>query len=66
MFYRERDASKVALVALVAHLVARGYELIDVQMTTDHTRRMGATNIHRSVYLRRLRHAITRQHVRFL
>src|SRR5687767_10123708 len=31
MFHRERDASKVALVALVGRLVERGYELLDAQ-----------------------------------
>jgi leucyl/phenylalanyl-tRNA--protein transferase len=65
MFYRVSDASKVALVALVERLRARGYELFDVQMRTDHTARMGATDIPRDEYLRRLREAVKKSDVRF-
>ncbi len=53
-FYRVRDASKVALVHLVGHLVSRGYRLLDIQQLTDHTERFGATEIPRDDYLRRL------------
>jgi leucyl/phenylalanyl-tRNA--protein transferase len=66
MFHRVSDASKVALVALVERLRLRGYELLDVQMRTDHTARMGATDISRSVYLRRLREAVRKTAVRFV
>jgi leucyl/phenylalanyl-tRNA--protein transferase len=58
MFYRQRDASKVALVHLVAHLRARGYQLLDVQQWTPHTGRLGAVEIPRIEYLRRLARAI--------
>jgi leucyl/phenylalanyl-tRNA--protein transferase len=58
MFYRIRDASKVALVYLVSHLRSRGYVLLDVQQWTPHTGRMGATEIPRLEYLRRLARAI--------
>lgn len=54
MFYAERDASKVALVHLVAHLRARGYRLLDVQQWTPHTGRLGVVEIPRIEYLRRL------------
>lgn len=54
MFYRERDASKVALVRLVAHLNSRGYQLLDVQQWTPHTGRLGAVEISRAKYLERL------------
>ncbi|MCI0332030.1 MAG: leucyl/phenylalanyl-tRNA--protein transferase [Planctomycetes bacterium] len=54
MFYRERDASKIALAHLVAHLRTRGYKLFDVQQWTPHTARMGAIQIPRIEYLRRL------------
>jgi leucyl/phenylalanyl-tRNA--protein transferase len=54
MFYIERDASKVALVQLVAHLRARGYQLLDIQQWTPHTGSLGAVEIPRSEYLRRL------------
>jgi leucyl/phenylalanyl-tRNA--protein transferase len=65
MFHRVTDASKVALVALVGRLRERGYELFDVQMRTDHTTRMGATEIPRAEYLKRLRAAVAKTDVRF-
>ncbi len=65
MFHRKTDASKVALAALVERLRKRGYTLLDVQMTTDHTERMGAKNISRAEYLERLKEAVTRSSVRF-
>ncbi len=54
MFYRVRDASKVAVVYLLAHLRARGYQFCDIQQWTPHTGRFGAIMIPRSDYLRRL------------
>jgi leucyl/phenylalanyl-tRNA--protein transferase len=54
MFYRVRDASKVALVHLVGHLRARRYRLFDIQQWTPHTGSLGATEIPRREYLRRL------------
>jgi leucyl/phenylalanyl-tRNA--protein transferase len=65
MFYRESDASKVALAALVTRLKDRGFSLLDVQMKTPHTERMGATNISRREYLRRLRAAVAMGEVSF-
>ncbi len=59
MFYRVTDASKVALVHLVRHLRARGYQLLDIQQLTPHTERMGAIEIPRSEYLARLAAAQT-------
>jgi Leu/Phe-tRNA-protein transferase len=38
----------------VAHLRARGYQLLDIQQWTPHTGRMGAEEISRREYLRRL------------
>jgi leucyl/phenylalanyl-tRNA--protein transferase len=58
MFSRERDASKVCLVALVERLCSRGYLLHDTQMVTPHMASMGATYISRREYLRRLDRAI--------
>ncbi len=58
MFYRVRDASKVAVVHLVAHLKARGYGLLDIQQWTPHTGRLGAIMIPRSDFLRRLAKAV--------
>jgi leucyl/phenylalanyl-tRNA--protein transferase len=54
MFHRVRDASKVALVHLVHHLRARGYTLFDIQQCTTHTASLGAIEIARDDYLRRL------------
>src|ERR1700741_5288524 len=50
MFHRARDASKVALVHLVARLVAGGYRLLDAQFMTEHLRSFGATEVSRPVY----------------
>lgn len=61
MFYRVSDGSKVALAALVRRLIERGFVLLDVQMVTEHTGRMGAAEIPRREYLRRLRRAIALQ-----
>ena len=55
MFYRVRDASKIALAALDAHLRRRGYVLWDIQQLTPHTESLGAIEIPRTEYLRRLR-----------
>ena len=65
MFHAVTDASKVALVALVERLRTRGYVLFDVQMTTDHTSRMGAVEVPRAEYLRRLREAVRLTEVTF-
>lgn len=58
MFHRETDASKVALVALVERLRARGYALLDTQWTTAHLEQFGAVEIPRREYLRRLERAL--------
>jgi leucyl/phenylalanyl-tRNA---protein transferase len=58
MFTRVRDASKIALVYLVERLRQRGFQLFDIQMLTEHTQRLGAVEIPRRVYLKRLRRAL--------
>jgi leucyl/phenylalanyl-tRNA---protein transferase len=50
MFHRVRDASKVALVHLVARLIAGGFELLDTQYVTEHLRTFGAVEIPRRRY----------------
>jgi leucyl/phenylalanyl-tRNA--protein transferase len=50
MFHGVRDASKVALVHLVARLIAGGFELLDTQYVTDHLRGFGAVEISRRRY----------------
>ena len=54
MFYRARDASKVALYRLVEHLKRQGYQLLDVQQWTPHTGSLGVIEIPRREYLKRL------------
>jgi leucyl/phenylalanyl-tRNA---protein transferase len=61
MFHRQRDASKVALVHLVRRLRARGYELLDTQMTTPHLRRFGGIEIPAREYLKRLAKALEKE-----
>jgi leucyl/phenylalanyl-tRNA---protein transferase len=50
MFHRARDASKVALVHLVARLIAGGFQLLDTQYVTEHLRSLGAVEISRRRY----------------
>jgi len=57
------DASKACLVRLVEHLNRRGYVLLDTQMCTPHTARMGCIEIPRREYLRKLRAAMDRADV---
>lgn len=58
MFHRATDASKVALVALVERLRARGYRLLDTQWVTDHLTQFGAVEVSRRRYLRMLQEAL--------
>jgi leucyl/phenylalanyl-tRNA--protein transferase len=58
MFHFARDASKVALVHLVARLIAGGFELLDTQYVTEHLRSFGAVEISRQRYRARLDKAI--------
>ncbi|MGE5475055.1 MAG: leucyl/phenylalanyl-tRNA--protein transferase [Bacteroidales bacterium] len=58
MFSRETDASKVALVDLVARLKRAGYRLLDTQFVTEHLCRFGATEIPRHQYLKLLAAAV--------
>src|SRR6185295_18410761 len=54
MFSRATDASKVALVGLVATLRARGFPMIDCQQRTPLLASLGAREITRRQFLRRL------------
>lgn len=58
MFSRRRDASKVALVHLVARLRAGGYQLLDTQFVTAHLSQFGAEEIPRAIYRKRLFRAV--------
>jgi leucyl/phenylalanyl-tRNA--protein transferase len=50
MFHHKRDASKVALVHLVARLKAGHYALLDTQFVTEHLRTFGAYEVPRAAY----------------
>ena len=50
MFSLATDASKVALVHLVARLRLGGFELLDTQFITSHLARFGAVEIPRGDY----------------
>lgn len=60
MFHRRTDASKVALVELVSRFRAAGGRVIDVQVTTDHLRSMGAADVPRERFLATL--GVAREH----
>jgi leucyl/phenylalanyl-tRNA--protein transferase len=59
MFHRATDASKIALVHLVARLKAGGYRLLDTQFLTDHLKTFGAIEVPRARYHRMLEAALT-------
>ena len=54
MFSRATDASKVALVHLVARLRAGGFQLLDAQFTTDHLQQFGMFEMPREQFQQRL------------
>jgi leucyl/phenylalanyl-tRNA--protein transferase len=58
MFHSQRDASKVALLALVELMRDSGMQLLDVQWRTDHLASLGVVEISRREYLARLRAAV--------
>jgi leucyl/phenylalanyl-tRNA--protein transferase len=58
MFYTQRDASKVALMALVQLMSDSGMKLLDVQWCTAHLQSLGAIEISREEYLRQLEDAL--------
>lgn len=60
MFSRQRDASKIALCHLVAHLRAGGFTLLDTQFLTEHLARFGAREIPRDDYKKLLAEALNK------
>jgi len=58
MFHCARDASKVALVHLVARLRAGGFRLLDTQFITDHLKTFGALELPRKQYHKLLADAL--------
>src|SRR5436309_10569133 len=59
MFHRARDASKVALVHLVARLKAGGFRLLDTQFVTEHLMTFGAVEVSQRQYHKLLEAALT-------
>jgi leucyl/phenylalanyl-tRNA--protein transferase len=55
MFHTQRDASKLAFIALAQHLHRLNYQLIDCQLPTDHLHSLGAYDISREQFLHQLR-----------
>jgi leucyl/phenylalanyl-tRNA---protein transferase len=58
MFHRATDASKIALVHLVARLKAGGYRLLDTQFVTAHLKTFGAVEVPKRRYHRMLEEAV--------
>lgn len=58
MFSRERDASKIALIHLIARLRRGGFTMLDAQFVTPHLKQFGAFEISRRDYLSRLEKAV--------
>jgi leucyl/phenylalanyl-tRNA---protein transferase len=58
MFHRKTDASKIALLALVKHLRAKKFVLLDTQWVTPHLVQFGAIEIPRGHYLKLLKRAV--------
>jgi leucyl/phenylalanyl-tRNA--protein transferase len=58
MFHLETDASKVALATLVEKLKIWNFDFIDSQMTTEHMLRLGAKELPRRIFLKRLQSAL--------
>ena len=61
MFARTRDASKVALIHLLARLIAGGYTVLDTQFVTEHLSRFGAIEVPKARYDVMLRAALHRR-----
>ena len=59
MFSRETDASKVALVHLVARMKRGGWRLLDAQFLTEHLTQFGTVETPQGDYLKRLEQALT-------
>lgn len=61
MFARAPDASKVAFVTLLGHLIAWGFTFVDCQVRTEHLARFGAEDWPRPLFLATLRDALERE-----
>lgn len=61
MFSRETDASKVALVHLVARLIHGGFELLDAQFHNPHLEQFGLEEIGKADFMKRLDRALSKE-----
>lgn len=61
MFSRQTDASKIALVHLVARLRLGGFALLDIQFVTSHLQQFGAIELPAASYLQQLDQALRRE-----
>ncbi len=64
MFSLYPDASKIALILLVWRLFDAGFTMVDCQVYTPHLERMGAENISRETFLRKLEEGLKRDTLR--
>jgi len=58
MFFTQTNASKVALATLIQQLITWDFHMIDAQVTTEHLIRLGAKEIPRHIFLKRLQAAL--------
>ncbi len=58
MFFSQTNASKVALATLVQQLITWDFHMIDAQVTSEHLIRLGAKEIPRHIFLKRLQAAL--------
>ncbi len=58
MFSIRTNASKLALIHLVEHLIARNFVLLDTQFLTDHLKSLGAIEIPQAEYIEKLKIAL--------
>lgn len=61
MFSRSRDASKVALVHLVARLYAQGYQILDTQFTNDHLKQFGVFEVSYDDFMGEMKRAMQKK-----
>ena len=59
MFSRMSNASSVALVMLVRHLIKKSFDMIDCQVTTTHLKSFGAKEIPRERFLAQLKESLS-------
>jgi len=64
MFHKVRDGSKIALFHLTKLLKEWDFDLIDVQQSTQHLRRLGAEDIPRKRFLEILKFSLARETIR--